>query len=112
MEGYWEWFRKDGTRMRSGHFKNGKQSGIWTTYDKAGAPFKETSFDKKEKAGFPLYLARPAQRALAGAKVAKLSDLGKMTEAELKALHGMGPSSLLSIRKDMRSHGISFKKAK
>lgn len=24
-EGYWEWFRKDGTKMRSGHFQKGKQ---------------------------------------------------------------------------------------
>jgi hypothetical protein len=30
----WEWFRKDGTKMRFGHFENGKQVvGEWTTYD-------------------------------------------------------------------------------
>ncbi len=33
---YWEWFRKDGTIMRSGHFKKGKQVGEWITYDKKG----------------------------------------------------------------------------
>ena len=27
MEGYWEWFRKDGTKMRSGHFKANEQVG-------------------------------------------------------------------------------------
>lgn len=27
MQGYWEWFRKDGTRMRSGYFKGGRQIG-------------------------------------------------------------------------------------
>ncbi len=27
MEGYWEWYRKDGTKMRSGYFKKGKQTG-------------------------------------------------------------------------------------
>lgn len=26
-EGYWEWFCKDGSKMRSGYFKNGKQTG-------------------------------------------------------------------------------------
>ena len=31
LEGYWEWFRKDGTKMRSGYFENGKQVGEWTT---------------------------------------------------------------------------------
>jgi antitoxin component YwqK of YwqJK toxin-antitoxin module len=40
--GYWEWFRIDGTRMRSGHFANGKQVGEWTTYDRAGAVYKVT----------------------------------------------------------------------
>ena len=42
LEGYWEWFRKDGTRLRSGTFANGKQVGEWTTYDKAGAVYKVT----------------------------------------------------------------------
>lgn len=36
MTGYWEWFRKDGTRMRSGFFYLGQQVGEWTTYDKNG----------------------------------------------------------------------------
>ena len=36
MEGYWEFFRKDGTKIRSGYFKNGKQTGEWITYDKKG----------------------------------------------------------------------------
>ncbi|MEJ8571777.1 hypothetical protein [Microbaculum marinum] len=40
--GYWEWFRKDGTKLRSGYFDNGEQVGDWTTYDKAGAIYKVT----------------------------------------------------------------------
>lgn len=32
--GYWEWFRKDGTKLRSGHFQDGEQVGEWITYDK------------------------------------------------------------------------------
>lgn len=43
MESYWEWFRKDGTKMRSGHFEKGKQVGEWITYDKKGKVFKVTS---------------------------------------------------------------------
>jgi antitoxin component YwqK of YwqJK toxin-antitoxin module len=42
MDGYWEWFRKDGTKMRSGNFKKGKQAGKWTTYDRKGKVFKVT----------------------------------------------------------------------
>ncbi len=41
--GYWEFFRKDGTRLRSGHFEMGKQVGEWTTYDRQGAVYKVTS---------------------------------------------------------------------
>jgi antitoxin component YwqK of YwqJK toxin-antitoxin module len=44
--GYWEWFRKDGTKMRSGTFENGQQVGHWTTYDKSGAVYKVTTFKK------------------------------------------------------------------
>jgi hypothetical protein len=40
--GYWEWFRLDGTRMRSGHFENGEPAGEWTTYDKQGKVYKVT----------------------------------------------------------------------
>ena len=40
MRGYWEWFRLDGTIMRSGHFDRGRQTGVWTTYDRSGAPHK------------------------------------------------------------------------
>ncbi len=46
-DGYWEWFRKDGTKMRSGYFKNGEQTGKWITYDKKGKEFKVTTVDKK-----------------------------------------------------------------
>jgi len=40
--GYWEWFRKDGTRLRSGHFKAGVRVGEWTTYDAKGKAYKVT----------------------------------------------------------------------
>jgi antitoxin component YwqK of YwqJK toxin-antitoxin module len=42
LTGYWEWFRKDDTKMRSGYFENGKQVGDWTTYDATGKVFKVT----------------------------------------------------------------------
>lgn len=42
-ESYWEWFRKDGTKLRSGYFKNGKQIGTWTTYNKNGDVYKVSS---------------------------------------------------------------------
>lgn len=42
LTGYWAWFRKDGTKMRSGYFENGKQVGEWTTYDAKGTVVKVT----------------------------------------------------------------------
>jgi antitoxin component YwqK of YwqJK toxin-antitoxin module len=43
MCGYWEWFRKDGTKLRSGYFDNdGEQVGEWTTYDSKGKVYKVT----------------------------------------------------------------------
>ena len=47
--GYWEWFRKDGTRLRSGHFEHGEQVGEWRTYDKAGAVYKVTTMRPRLK---------------------------------------------------------------
>ncbi|MES3031738.1 MAG: DUF1905 domain-containing protein [Patescibacteria group bacterium] len=43
-EGYFEWFRTDGTIMRSGNFKKDKQVGKWTTYDKKGKVVKGYRF--------------------------------------------------------------------
>jgi len=41
--GYWEWFRIDGTRLRSGHFEEGEQVGEWITYGRNGRPHKITT---------------------------------------------------------------------
>ncbi|MBP7831513.1 MAG: hypothetical protein KA028_00655 [Candidatus Pacebacteria bacterium] len=41
--GYWEWFRIDGTLKRSGNFKEGEVVGEWTTYDSKGKVYKVTT---------------------------------------------------------------------
>lgn len=41
-DGYWEWYREDGTKKRSGHFVLGEQVGEWITYDAEGTPYKVT----------------------------------------------------------------------
>ncbi len=38
-EGYWEWYRKDGTLKRSGNFENGEPVGEWITYDSKGQKY-------------------------------------------------------------------------
>lgn len=39
-EGYWEWYRPDGTLKRSGYFDKGEPVGEWTTYDAKGNVYK------------------------------------------------------------------------
>ena len=49
MVGYWKWFRKDGTKLRSGYFDQGRQCGEWITYDKTGQIYKVTAFNSKAR---------------------------------------------------------------
>ena len=44
MHGPWEFFRKDGTLMRSGEFNLGVQVGTWRTFDRAGVIVSEKVF--------------------------------------------------------------------
>jgi antitoxin component YwqK of YwqJK toxin-antitoxin module len=44
MHGYWEFYRKDGSLMRSGTFDEDKQVGSWTTYARDGSAVKVTDF--------------------------------------------------------------------
>ncbi len=46
MHGKWEWFRRDGSKMRSGEFNMDAQTGVWRTYDRKGRVVKETKFSK------------------------------------------------------------------
>ncbi|WP_369256111.1 hypothetical protein [Geodermatophilus amargosae] len=41
-DGYREWFRLDGTMLRSGWFDRGRETGEWTTCDRSGAPYRTT----------------------------------------------------------------------
>jgi antitoxin component YwqK of YwqJK toxin-antitoxin module len=44
MHGAWEFYRRDGSLMRSGEFDRGKQVGVWKTFDRTGGVVKETVF--------------------------------------------------------------------
>ncbi|MCV9884349.1 toxin-antitoxin system YwqK family antitoxin [Metabacillus halosaccharovorans] len=45
-EGYWEWYRSDGTIKRSGYFEMGEPVGEWVTYDSKGEKYKTTNRNK------------------------------------------------------------------
>lgn len=44
MHGYWEFYRKDGSLMRSGTFNEEVQVGVWKTFARDGSLVKETKF--------------------------------------------------------------------
>lgn len=71
MAGYWEWFRKDGTRMRSGCFEYGEQVGEWTTYDRTGKVVKVTKMKGKGA-------TKPAAKKVVKKKAA-VKKVGKRT---------------------------------
>jgi antitoxin component YwqK of YwqJK toxin-antitoxin module len=47
MHGAWEFYRKDGSVMRTGEFDRGRQVGIWRTFDRSGRLVKETDFSNR-----------------------------------------------------------------
>ena len=56
-----------------------------------------------------LKISQPAHRALAGAGIKTLAQLARHTEAEVLALHGIGPSALPILRTALKSAGLAFK---
>ena len=47
MHGAWEWYRKDGSLMRTGTFTHDVQVGVWKTFDRQGNLVKETTLPTK-----------------------------------------------------------------
>jgi hypothetical protein len=70
------------------------------------------SKDENPNSEFLEGLARPAQRALAGAGYTGLEQLTRATEAELAQLHGMGPHALEKLRSALAARGLSFADSK
>jgi hypothetical protein len=56
----------------------------------------------------PTGLAKPAQRALAGAGYVRLEQLAKLRKAEVMRLHGMGPKAFEQLRRALAAKGLAF----
>ena len=65
--------------------------------------------EKKTSSDLPAKLGAPAERALAGAGIKNLKQLTKLSEAEIKQLHGVGPNALGKLRQALAENGLSFK---
>jgi hypothetical protein len=64
-------------------------------------------FDQQES-DLPPGLAAPAQRALAAAGIKRLEQLAKLSESEVRQLHGIGPNALNQLRLALGAKGLSF----
>ena len=57
-------------------------------------------------------LSAPAQRALASVGIHRLDQLTKFTENEIKQLHGLGPTTIVALRRALKAKRKSFAKEK
>ncbi|MFL5704301.1 MAG: DNA-binding protein [Ktedonobacteraceae bacterium] len=62
----------------------------------------------QQESDLPIELAAPARRALVGAGYLRLEQLTRISEAELKQLHGIGPNALKQLRHALEARGLSF----
>jgi hypothetical protein len=53
-------------------------------------------------------LSKPAQRALQNAGVTNLKQLTKFTEEEVAGWHGIGPNTIMPLKKALKDSGLSF----
>ena len=53
-------------------------------------------------------LSAPAQRALAGAGIERLEQLTRLSEAEVKKLHGIGPNAIKQLHAALAARGLKF----
>ncbi|MGE5603078.1 MAG: DNA-binding protein [Nitrososphaerales archaeon] len=58
---------------------------------------------------FPKGVAQPALRALASIGVTRLEDVTRFSEAELLALHGMGPKAVAAIKVALHERGKALR---
>ncbi len=61
-----------------------------------------------QKSNFPMGLAKPALRALANNGLWKLEQVAKLSEMELKELHGIGPNAVKQLRLALEAKGLTF----
>ena len=61
-----------------------------------------------QESDLPSELSAPARRALVGAGYLRLEQLTKVSETELKQLHGIGPNAIEKLRRALNAKGLSF----
>ena len=64
------------------------------------------------EAAFPVGLSGPSLRALANAGIGSMAQLARRSEAELRALHGMGPKALRILKAALAQQGRHLRENK
>lgn len=64
---------------------------------------------RRPTSGFLATLVAPARRALEREGIVTLVDLAARSEAELLALHGVGPTTLPKLRAVLTAAGLRFR---
>jgi hypothetical protein len=59
-------------------------------------------------ADLPPGLAQPAVRALQAAGCSQLDDVARLSEAELRQLHGIGPRAIATLCTALAERGLTF----
>jgi predicted flap endonuclease-1-like 5' DNA nuclease len=72
---------------------------------------RHTESTHPNSAAFPVGMSGPALRALHVAGVRTMDDLTRWTEAELLALHGMGPKGVRFLRDALAASGRQFRRS-
>jgi hypothetical protein len=62
----------------------------------------------QQESDLPTKLSAPARRALLGAGYVRLEQLTRVSEAEIKRLHGIGPNALKQLSLALDAKGLSF----
>lgn len=76
------------------------------TGDRPAYPICEA--EREPERGFLSALPSPARRALENEGITTVSRLAEHSEAEILALHGMGPSSLSTLNAVLEERGLAF----
>ena len=72
-------------------------------------PDDPSSYDAFDGEWRAIGLSGPARRALVNAKLYKISDLRKITSAEIDQMHGIGKSAIARVKQIMEAKKIRFR---
>ena len=59
----------------------------------------------QQESDLPIKLSAPARRALVGAGYLRLDQLTRISEAEIKRLHGVGPNAIEQLQHALAAKG-------